>query len=161
MAKLELKDQLVLQVMAEIWEADKNSYAKWLEAARELEREERMAFMKGTFNYLVNVQPETKIPEVGQILKATRPGDERMQELVQQWEGVYPDSVAEAEQMGVEKGRKQGIQEGIEQGIEQGARQVQMTIAERMVRAGKSDEEIQQFTNITLEEIAQLRQQSS
>ncbi len=68
-----------------------------------------------------------------------------MQELIQQWEEVYPDSFAEAELMGREKG------------IEQGVRQTQMAIAERMVRAGRPDQEIEQFTNITPEQIAQLR----
>ncbi len=100
-----------------------------------------------------------------------------MQELVQQWEEVYPDSFAEAELMGrekgieqgieqgleqgIEQGLEQGIEQGLEQGIEQGARQTQMAIAERMVRAGRPDQEIEQFTNITPEQIAQLRQQSS
>ncbi len=104
-----------------------------------------------------------------------------MQELVQQWEEVYPDSFAEAELMGrekgieqgieqgleqgieqgleqgIEQGLEQGIEQGLEQGIEQGARQTQMAIAERMVRAGRPDQEIEQFTNITPEQIAQLR----
>ncbi len=92
-----------------------------------------------------------------------------MQELIQQWEEVYPDSFAEAELMGREKGIEQGIEQGLEQGIEQGlkqgieqgVRQTQMAIAERMVRADRPDQEIEQFTNITPEQIARLRQQAS
>ncbi len=72
---------------------------------------------------------------------AAMPGDEDMQDVMRIWEELQPDSVAEAWQLGHEE----GVQEA------------RCETAERMIRAGYSDRDVETATQFSKEEIAKLR----
>ncbi len=146
---LRLKERLVLEVLLQVWDADENSYVRWLKVGRELESlAEGKSFARGSFAYLMKIRPQIKISKLRQALSSTMPGDQRMQELAKQWEGEYPDSCLEWKDVGI----KEGIVEGI--------RQRQIEVARRMIQEGDSDERIHRITDLDLEEIAQLKTES-
>lgn len=59
------------------------------------------------------------------------------------------------EERGIEKGIEQGIAQGMEQGITQGIEQV----AVRLITSGDTNEKIHMVTNLSMERIAELREQ--
>jgi flagellar biosynthesis/type III secretory pathway protein FliH len=60
-------------------------------------------------------------------------------------------------EIGLESGLEQGLEQGLEKGLEKGDRQRQLNIAKKML--GKlSDQEIALFTDLSLLEIKQLKQ---
>ena len=68
-------------------------------------------------------------------------------------EAKLDDAKYYAEQEGREKGMEQGIEQGIEQGREQGIAQV----AKKMIVKGKSNEDIMDATDLTLDVVEALR----
>lgn len=73
------------------------------------------------------------------------------------------DAKYHAEQAGIKKGILKGMQEGIEKGIEEGMQkgiqEGMRVIAKKMIAKGNSNEEIVELTNLTIEEIQELRQE--
>jgi len=63
--------------------------------------------------------------------------------------------VTSIEEQGIEK----GIERGIEKGIEKGETQKAIEIAEKMIKAGNSDEECVDLTGLSLDVIKRLREQ--
>ena len=94
--------------------------------------------------------------------------DERLQQAFDTWQELSqnPDTIiayhsrlktiidAEAK---LDYARHQGIEEGIQKGIQEGLVQQNKQIAQKMIAKGKSDEEIQDLTELPLEEIQRLR----
>ncbi len=84
---------------------------------------------------------------------AAMPGDEDMQDVMRIWEELQPDSVAEAWQLGHDSGREEGLEEGHEEGVQE----ARCETAERMIRAGYSDRDVETATQFSKDEIAKLR----
>ena len=61
--------------------------------------------------------------------------------------------LADAKNSGIEEGIEKGIKKGIEEGIEEGVKKV----AKKMIAKGKSNEEIMDDTDLTVEQIELLR----
>ena len=60
----------------------------------------------------------------------------------------------------VEEQKKWGIEKGIEKGIVKGSHDKAITIALKMIKAGKSDQEIADLTELSLDEVKQLRSEA-
>lgn len=60
---------------------------------------------------------------------------------------------------GIEQGVKQGVKQGIEQGIAEGRKNTCFKIAKKMLEAGTSIEEISKITELTFEEIKNLKEE--
>ncbi len=69
---------------------------------------------------------------------AAMPGDEDMQDVMRIREELQPDSVAEAWQLGHDT--------GLEKGHEKGVQEARCETAERMIRAGYSDRDVETAT---------------
>ncbi len=85
----------------------------------------------------------------------------RMAELREKWDLEYEMSMEHAKKQGQEDGRKIGIKEGKEQGIkegkEQGVLQNKIEIAQKMLKKGNAIEEIKELTELSEEEINQIK----
>jgi len=60
-------------------------------------------------------------------------------------------------EIGLESGLESGLEKGIEQGMEQGDRKRQLSIAKKML-SKLTEQEIALFTDLSLQEIKQLKQ---
>ncbi len=166
--QLPLKEALVLEVMADIWEADERRCADWVARARRLTAAVRRSFISSLVKYLSGARQSIIISKTKKMLNeqlVAMPGDEDMQDVMRIWEELQPDSVAEAWQLGHDSGREEGRVEGREEGREEGhvkgreegAQESRCQIAERMIRAGYSDRDVETATQFSQEEIAKLR----
>ncbi len=154
--QLPLKEALVLEVMADIWEADERRCADWVVRARLLPEAVRRLFISSLVKYLSGARRSIIISKTKEILYeqlAAMPGDEDMQDVMWIWEELQPDSVAEAWQMG----HNTGLEKGLEKGHEKGVQEAKCETAERMIRAGYSDRDVETATQFSREEIAKLR----
>ena len=103
-------------------------------------------------------------------------GDEIMREIMRDWNGFQPDSAAEARAFGQQEGREEGLEEGRKEGREKGrkegrekgrkegleeareeVREKIRRIAQRMLNAGISDQDIETITQLNKDEITKLR----
>ena len=68
-------------------------------------------------------------------------------EIIKEWKtlGVFPPSYGEAYSQGIEKGEENGI------------RQTTYEFAQRMIKDGVPDSDVQRYTQLPLEEIEKLR----
>ncbi len=174
---LPLKEALVLEVLSKVWEADAEMYAKWIMRIKHLKKSLRRSFSKSLHEYLYRTRPFVKISDVKKLVRqATDPGDEIMREIMTDWNGFQPDSAAEARAFGQQEGREEGLVEGHEKGLVEGhekglveghekglvegreeVREKIRRIAQRMLRAGISDQDIETITQLNKDEITKLR----
>ncbi len=63
--------------------------------------------------------------------------------------------MCEAAERAFKKEREEGIEEGMEEGMEKAAEKM----ATKMIHAGKPDEEIMEFTELTKEQLEKLKKQ--
>jgi DNA invertase Pin-like site-specific DNA recombinase len=61
---------------------------------------------------------------------------------------------------GVEKGVKIGVEKGVKIGEEKGMKKEKLNMARRMLRAGESEAKILFYTEITPEELEELRREN-
>ncbi|MCI5159108.1 MAG: hypothetical protein D3906_11875 [Candidatus Electrothrix sp. AUS1_2] len=70
------------------------------------------------------------------------------------------DMIESAYDEGIEKGVQQGIEKGVQQGIEQGEKRKAVRIALNLIKKGVlDDQDISEITELSVEEINDLRQQ--
>ncbi len=172
---------LVLDIMVNIVDADAPRYVEWLRRAARLDQSVRGPFIGRLKDYVWKERPSITIETVRTLLWAEEPGDELMQEAINIWEKHQPDSGQEMWDLalehgtnqgwekgleeGVKKGRAEGLDEGLEKGLQQGldkglekgARDARSSIAQSMIAEGYDDREIQTLTQLSLPEIAQLK----
>ncbi len=138
--------------------------------------------MRGPFigrlkDYVWKERPSITIESVRQLLQAEQPGDILMQEAIDIWEKYQPDSgqemwdlaleqgVIQGWEKGLKEGMKKGIEEGrtegLDEGLGKGAREARSSIAQSMIAKGYSDREIQTLTQLSLREIASLKNGST
>ncbi len=149
MQRLPLKERLALQVLAEIWEAGAASFAKWLQKAANLPEQQLVEFIKSTYIYLSKVHKAVTIEEMKEAIEAKKPGDEKMAQVMRLWEGVMPETLAEAEAQGMEK--------GIEKGMEKGMEKTLNSVALRMLRDGFDVNFIRKYCELNEEQIRKLK----
>ena len=69
----------------------------------------------------------------------------------------YSDYIeARGMEQGMEQGMEKGIAQGMEKGMAQGIEKAKLEIALKMLRAGKTQEEVMEFTDLSREEIGKL-----
>ncbi len=87
--------------------------------------------------------------------------DSDMQEVIDLWEKHHPDSAQEVWELALKRGKEKGFIEGFKEGFKESIKKdkQQMTIemARRFIEDGKSDAEIQRYTNLSSVEIRRLR----
>ncbi len=176
---------LVLDIMVNIVDADASRYVEWLRRAARLAQSVRGPFIDRLKDDVWKQRPSITIESVRQLLWAGGPGDAVMQEAIDIWEQYQPDSgqemwdlalehganqgwekgLEEGVKKGMEKGRAEGLdeglgkglQQGLDKGLEKGARDARSSIAQSMIAEGYDDREIQTLTQLSLPEIAQLK----
>ena len=105
------------------------------------------------------VKENEKIAKASQEWEYLR-GDEavkRMAFLKEKWERDWNSSMRSAKEIGMEKGIKEGIKKGIKEGIKEGKREGKKEIAIKMIREKIDEEIISKVTNLSLEEIKNLK----
>ena len=101
------------------------------------------------------VKENEKIAKASQEWEYLR-GDEavkRMAFLKEKWERDWNSSMRSAKEIGMEKGIKEGIKKGIKEGKKEGKKE----IAIKMIREKIDEEIISKVTNLSLEEIKNLK----
>ncbi|EHQ29881.1 hypothetical protein Mucpa_5814 [Mucilaginibacter paludis DSM 18603] len=68
----------------------------------------------------------------------------------------YENSIAFAEERGIEKGREEGIEIGIEKGIEKGEYKRSVEVAIEMKKEGIPNEQIAKFTKLPISVVEKL-----
>ncbi len=98
--------------------------------------------------------PSAKIDAVQRELKAIRPGDKAMQDVLSVWEGVLPNTHQETHDAAIEMGRE----EGIEMGREEGSRNERIRLAKRLLTEPQmSDAKVARLTGMPLSEVQALK----
>lgn len=67
------------------------------------------------------------------------------------------EAIEEGMKQGMKQGLEQGIKQGVKQGQEEGAKKAKLEIAKKMLEANKPIEEIMKYTELTKEEIENLK----
>ena len=154
MKQLPMEVQLLLHVMAEIWESTVQDLEGWFKRFQPLPEDEELELSWSVFEYFLQVRGGVyKIQEVKHELEAMEPGDERMQMIQEKWLEWLPLTVVEVRNQGkkegLEEGRTEGLEEGLERGLAKGAQQMAIEMARRCIEDGMSDDEIQRYTRLT------------
>ena len=133
-----------MRVMSEIWEADASDYAQWMDEIRVLPHSQQRELSASLREYFVNVSKVNKMTVVRKV-REMHLGDEYMQhelELLGDLSNETVDSAArKGRKIGLEKGRKEAVFE----------------VAKRLIQRGFPDEEIQEFTKLSLDEISKIK----
>ncbi|MCK8824318.1 Rpn family recombination-promoting nuclease/putative transposase [Fuchsiella alkaliacetigena] len=82
---------------------------------------------------------------------------DKREELRTAKEKAKKEGIKEGREEGRKKGRAEGRKEGIEKGMEQGERRKAVKIAREMLKDGESIEKIAKYTNLSREEVEELR----
>lgn len=86
--------------------------------------------------------------------------DERIR-LRENWnmcmETLLKETKEEAGKIALEQGLEQGRMQGVEEGLEQGREEASLRIAQELLANGFSTEDVQQYTNLSEEQIEQLK----
>ncbi len=155
-------EQLLLHVMANIWEANAEDLKSWFKRFRSLPDDELTELSESVFVYFMQVRKEAvKISEIERALEAIEPGDEHMQLIQEKWKEWLPLTVGEIREQGKEEGREEGLEEGLERGLakgrEEGIQQMAIEMGRRCIDDGRSDDEIQMYTGLSPAKIKGLR----
>jgi len=105
-----------------------------------LDPEEFELFFAWAKNILMRGKPETEVSEAIEILDRVRPGE--VIEMISNMERNLQKAFEDAEKQGVEKGMEKG----------------KTIIAKRMLARGEDEEKIMEYTGLSKEELAKLRQ---
>ncbi len=81
---------------------------------------------------------------------------EKREMFIQDQRGALEKAILDGEAVGVKKGKVLGLEEGKVLGMEQGARTKAFAIAQTMKASGLGNEQIAQFTGLSLAEVARL-----
>ncbi len=135
--RLPLGAVLPMQVMGQFWEADEREYFEWLHRSKSMEEPLRKHFIKGLSVYLTSTKPGVTIQGMKALSEALWPGDEKMREALELWEKYQPESAAEYFEIVHQKGMEE--------------------VAGRLIGKGMTDTDIHVVTQLSLEEIAKLR----
>ena len=88
-----------------------------------------------------------------------------MREALELWEKYQPESAAEyfeiVHQKGLQEGVKKGVKKGRQEGVKKGRQEGMEEVAERLIGKGMLDADIHVITQLSMEEIARLRNGSS
>ena len=106
------------------------------------------------------VRENEKIAKASQEWEYLR-GDEavkRMAFLREKWERDWNSGMHSAEEEGIEKGIKKGMKAGEKRGKEIGKKLKTEEIAMKMLRKGIEEATIEEVTNLTLEEIENIKE---
>ena len=144
-AQSSLDAVLSMQIMGQFWESEEREYLEWLHRAKQIDESLRKHFIQGLSVYLTSTKPEVTMQGLKELLEAIWPGDVEMREALELWEKYQPESAAEYFDIVHKKGRQEGVKE----------------VAERLIGRGMTDTDIHVFTQLSLEEIAGLRNGSS
>ncbi len=177
-AQLPADKSVALQALSQIWDADERTFAQWLAQLRGLHGNRLRETVVRMHTYFVKVFPSAKIDAVQRELKAIRPGDKAMQDVLSVWEGVLPNTHQETHDAAIEMGREEGIEmgreegiemgreegiemgreEGIEMGREEGSRNERIRLAKRLLTEPQmSDAKVARLTGMPLSEVQALK----
>ncbi len=152
--QLPLKEQLVLQVLSEIWDATAASYVKWVDKAQRLPEGQLVEFIRSTFEYLIRVNKSVTVQNVRDAIEASSlPGDEEMAETVKINEDLMTMTVAEIESVSEKRGIEIGIQKGVEKGVVKGKKEY----AQRMLLDGFDESVVRKYSGLSETEISDLK----
>ena len=135
---------------------------KELQSAHDLDETELFTLFEFVLRYLAdNSEPVPAIDEI----------ESSLTELVDSLPGLLGETVMtvrevlinkgfqQGDERGFQRGIEQGVQQGIEQGIERGVQQGICRVAVNMLQSGVADEQVCQFTGISMDELDAIKQE--
>ena len=133
-----MDDQLALQAMADVWDADEHKLAEWFDKSRVLPESVRENLLRRILVYLLKVHSELKMNTMIDTVKARSQEDKIMKKLAKEWSWLTEEEI-------MDRCRQEGID------------QASRRIAERLIRKGISDQTVSKCTDIPLNEVSELR----
>ena len=123
---------------------------KELQSAHDLDETELFTLFEFVLRYLAdNSEPVPAIDEI----------ESSLTELVDSLPGLLGETVMTVREVLINKGFQQGIEQGIEQGNERGFQRGICHVAANMLQSGVADEQVCQFTGISMDELDAIKQE--
>ena len=147
LSSLPLATGLSLKLMAEVWEANLETFAKLTDNAMALHSQERVELISQSGLYLRGARSESiTINEIKKVVEDRNVGDEIVEKIKKEWLLITePGTVGGAYYEGLNKGKIEGLQE---KGNE---------IAVKMIAAGMATQTISEITGLSIAQIDELR----
>ena len=138
---------LSLKLMAEVWEANLETFAKLTDNAMALHSQERVELISQSGLYLRGARSESiTINEIKKVVEDRNVGDEIVEKIKKEWLLITePGTVGGAYYEGLNKGKIEGLQE---KGNE---------IAVKMIATGMATQTISEITGLSIAQIDELR----
>ncbi len=184
-----LRIESVLYSMGRIWDANEKVLGQLFRLGEAMSVDDRNQIIPKMINYFYNYNRSITMEAVMDIEKrVVRDEDDRiMQRNVYIWDVIRQESEKKGKLEGLQEGKLEGLQEGKLEGLQEGkleglqegkleglqegklkglqegerrSRQTVCEIAGRLIQDGKSNSEIQRYTNLSLDEIRRLRNSS-
>ncbi len=159
--------RLVIRVMVEIWQANIGSLMRWSEEMRDMQSANLASeLFENVIKYFLKVRRRYKIEDVKvEFERRAKSGDRYMQGTLMELNEMLPltgeDILQMGKSMGLEEGkllgRKEGKLLGQKEGQEEGVRRMAFEMAKRFIEDGRSEAEIQRYTDLSPAEIRSLR----
>ncbi len=154
LSEVDLDVGLGLKLLADIWEADEKTFAKLMEQSLALPEKVRMSLIRRSALYLQKIKPEVTIDSMNKEIQKRLPGDKAMQTIAEEWSWLTKDDIMESRWL-------EGLAEGKSEGLAEGYAKAKQEYAQRLVNKGMSDDEVSEITDLTLDEIRQLKNGSN
>ena len=151
LSSLPLATGLSLKLMAEVWEANLETFAKLTDNAMALHSQERVELISQSGLYLRGARSESiTINEIKKVVEDRNVGDEIVEKIKKEWLLITePGTVGGAYYEGLNEGKIEGLQEGLQvKGNE---------IAAKMIAAGMNTQMISDLTGLSIAQIDELR----
>ena len=147
LSSLPLATGLSLKLMAEVWEANLETFAKLTDNAMALHSQERVELISQSGLYLRGARSESiTINEIKKVVEDRNVGNEIVEKIKKEWLLITePGTVGGAYYEGLNKGKIEGLQE---KGNE---------IAVKMIAAGMATQTISEITGLSIAQIDELR----
>ncbi len=143
--------RLIIRVMVEVWQANIDSLMRWSEEMRDMQSANLASeLFENVVKYFLKVCRGYKIEDIQvEFERRAKSGDRYMQGKLMELNEMLPLTGEDILQMGKSL--------GLEEGREEGVRRMAFEMARRLIEDGRSEAEIQRYTDLSPAEIRSLR----
>ena len=155
LSRLPLHVHLALEIMANIWNADIDSFGKIMVRSHKIQDQSRLELLECFVTYLTTYNSGITISKLLGQMKLKFPGEKVMQDLEPKF-GIYTreDMIKQHKIMSFDEGLQQGREEGREEGADNNLREV----IGRMTQKGMSENDLCDLLGLTPERVKELRE---
>lgn len=159
LSNLPLASGLSLKLMADVWEANLETFAGFTENAMALKGQERIELISQSGLYLGGARSESfTIKEIQKVVEDRNAGDEIVEKIKKEWLWITePGTVGGAYYKGLNEGQIEGRQEGRQEGRREGVEEKSYEVATKMIAAGMTTQIISDLTGLSIAQIDALR----